>query len=81
MSFYERPDVRHSDPRDRLMSIGDRAYRSEVPPEAQQFAQEHGLGECNWFIRGADAAPYYPDSVREILRKTAELERQSPTNP
>ena len=55
------------------MSLGDSAYIKYVPLEAQELADERGLGECNWFIRGADVAPYYPDSFRNIFAKAAAL--------
>lgn len=61
------------------MGIGDRAYRTTVPPEAQRFTEERGLGECNWFIAGADAPPYYPDSVREIFEKVDALAPAAPS--
>jgi hypothetical protein len=53
--------------------IGDRAYRTTVPPEAQQLASEKGLGAPNWYIVSADAPPYFPESVREILMKVAAI--------
>ena len=51
------------------MAIGDKAYRDTVPSEAQQLATERGLGQANWFIPGADAPPYFPDSVRSIFAR------------
>jgi hypothetical protein len=53
------------------MAIGDKAYRATVPLEAQQLAAERGLGQPNWFIPGADAPPYFPESVRRIFEKVA----------
>jgi hypothetical protein len=70
-----------SEERESTMPLGDRAYRNTVPPEARQLAEDRGLGECNWFIRGADAPPYYPDSVREILRKVAALDQATDGEP
>jgi hypothetical protein len=61
-----------SDQEEGKMAIGDRAYLTTVPREAQRLAEENGLGECNWFIRAAEATPYYPDSVREVFVKVAD---------
>jgi hypothetical protein len=64
------------------MAIGDRAYRSTVPPEAMQLADEKGLGEPNWFIPGTDAAPDFPDSVRSIFEQSDAISaRATPEEP
>jgi hypothetical protein len=55
------------------MSESDDAYDAPVPPGVRELADERGLGDCNWFIKGADAAPYYPESVRTIFEKVANL--------
>jgi hypothetical protein len=59
------------------MAIGEKAYEATVPAEAKQLADESGVGRPNWFIAGAEAAPYFPASVRALL-ETDEAEQDQP---
>jgi hypothetical protein len=56
------------------MAIGDKAYQAMVPAEAKRLADESGVGRPNWFIAGAEAPPYFPESVRALL-ETDEAEQ------
>jgi hypothetical protein len=54
-----------------LMALGDWRYRARVTPETQVFADRAELGEPEWYIPGAEAAPYYPDDIRQFLSRAS----------
>jgi hypothetical protein len=59
------------------MAIGERAYQAAVPAEARRLADETGVGRPNWFIPGAEASPYLPETVRRLLEMTDEILRSA----